>query len=292
MATKKPVKAVKKTSVKKAVKKKPVAKKVAVKKVVSKKKLAAKKILTKKAVKKSRVVTKLSKARSSATKKEAKEKIDYFKLPFEVYYSEYVPVTQSEFKSDVNPQKFSDIKAAHEEQGGCWGLLMECSENNGPELYCCITNNHDEVDPPWLSTISEDNIDFNYGHDYKVVNKNNTVKLVEFSEEELDEDSEEYINTEDMDYCSHSFFVHHLDQGCPDYLILDAENTRIKVDLEGYVLDDEENRTSERVFDPDNLDEDLLENYDRREFDEARQEWIDGIMKDQFPKEKKLMFVR
>ena len=40
-----------------------------------------------------------------------KPKKDYFKLPFEVYYSQYIPVTECQFKSDIDVKKFSDIKA-------------------------------------------------------------------------------------------------------------------------------------------------------------------------------------
>jgi hypothetical protein len=77
---------------------------------------------------------------------QSNSKPDYFKLPFDVYYSDEMPVTYYEFKSDVNPEKFSDVKAAHLEAGWASGVTFRCVENNGPELFCCIMNYHDEVD--------------------------------------------------------------------------------------------------------------------------------------------------
>ena len=78
------------------------------------------------------------------------ENPDYFKLPFEVHYSECVSVTQYEFKSDIETDRFADVKAVHMEQGRSWGALFSCDKNNGPELYCCLTDSHDEVEPSWL----------------------------------------------------------------------------------------------------------------------------------------------
>lgn len=300
MATKKIVKSASKVLAKKVVKKtaKKPSVKVPLKKATTKSVVGSKnkKLVTKKATAKTtkpvahKAVKKIA-PKIKKTTKNTKPKIDYFKLPFEVYYSEYVPVTQIEFKSDVEVKKFKDIKAAHKQQGGCWGLLMECSKNNGPELYCCITNNHDEADPSWLHVLEEDDISFNYGHDYKVVVKNNTVQLAEFSQDELNEDSEQYISSPDMDYCCEGLFVYHLDQSSPDYLILDSRGTRIKVDLEGYVLDDDLSRVGQRVFEPDELDEDELDAYEIKEFSFSLEEWVGRIIKNQFPKERNLRFL-
>ena len=56
---------------------------------------------------------------------------DYFKLPFEVYYSDHVAVTMLEFKSDIDVEKFEDVKTVHREQGGSWGVSFRCGENKG-----------------------------------------------------------------------------------------------------------------------------------------------------------------
>ena len=70
-------------------------------------------------------------------KKKSTEKLtaaQYFKLPFEVYYSEHIPVTMLEFKSDIPVKKFEDVKIVHREQGGSWGASFYCAQNSGHEL--------------------------------------------------------------------------------------------------------------------------------------------------------------
>ena len=53
--------------------------------------------------------------------------IDYFKYPFEVYYSDELPVTSIDLKSDVDKcKRFKDIKIAHMEQGGSYGVVFFC----------------------------------------------------------------------------------------------------------------------------------------------------------------------
>jgi hypothetical protein len=309
-------KVVKKVTKKKVVTKKVVAKKAAVKKVV-KKKVAAKKVIAKKVRKKiapkkvaqkttvkkapikavtKKVVKKVAtkktatKPASKKTTKQAVEKsttIDYFKLPFEVHYSECVSVTQYEFKSDTTANRFSDVKAVHMEQGRSWGALFSCDKNNGPELYCCLTDSHDEVEPSWLVFQEEDDIRFNHGCDYAVQIEHDEIKFVSLTDEQEDEDSEEYLNVNDMDYCcSYAFMAYEIGQSCPDYIILDADNSRIKIDLDGYELDDEDNRIdSRRIIDTDELDEEQFEDYETRDLWETKADWVRSILKEDFPKD-------
>lgn len=218
-----------------------------------------------------------------------KPKKDYFKLPFEVFYSEYIPVTECQFKSDIDVKKFSDIKAMHQEKGGCWGVTFVCGENNGPELYCCITNSHDEAQPPWFEVEEEQDIDFNDGENFIVNVDGDKIIFKYLDDEECDEDSEEYVDIDSMDYCcGDTLFAYHLDQSTPDYIILDADDSRIKVNLDGYVLDENDMPTSNRVFSPDDLDEEKFENYASREFYELKVEWINNVFSNDFPKEKPL----
>jgi hypothetical protein len=228
----------------------------------------------------------------AATKKESKnaEGIDYFKLPFEVYYSERITVTQYEFKSDIKPKTFKDVKVVHMEQGRSWGTSFSCDKNNGPELYCCLMNNHDEVEPSWLSFMDEDDIDFNYGGDFAVQINGNEVKFVSLSDEQQDEDSEEYLDLDSMDYCcSYAFGAYEIGEADPDYIILDADNSRIKIDLEGYELDEDGNRIeSSRIINTDDLDDEKYEDYETLELYDAKNDWIKLILEKDFPKDKKL----
>lgn len=227
------------------------------------------------------------------TAKQAVEKpttIDYFKLPFEVHYSESVSVTQYEFKSDITANRFSDVKAVHMEQGRSWGALFSCDKNNGPELYCCLKDCHDEVEPTWLIFLEEDDISFNYGCDYAVQIEGNEIRFVGLTNEQEDEDSEEYLNVNDMDYCcSYAFMAYEIGQSCPDYIILDADDSRIKIDLDGYELDDDDNRIeSRRIIDTDVLDEERYEDYETRELWDAKFGWVKLILEIDFPKDKNL----
>lgn len=290
-------KVVKKPTVKKTVKKKVVAKKVVAKKspkkIATKKmvvKKTPKKIVTKKAVKKvptKKVVTKPAKKKLSKQAIKKLTTIDYFKLPFEVYYSQYIPVTLMDLKSNIDLKRFEDIKIVHKQQGGSWGASFYCQNNKGPELYCCIGNHHDEVAPEWLQFLDEENVKINYGCIYAVTVDGGEIKFHEPTEEQQDEASEEYLDHYEMDSCS-SFFVYELGESSPDYIILDADNSRVKVSLDGFVLDDKENPTKERFFNPDDLDEDEFEDYSRQEMWEAKFNWIKSVLEKDFPKQKKL----
>ncbi|MFM9990575.1 MAG: hypothetical protein ACKVOY_04005 [Burkholderiaceae bacterium] len=212
---------------------------------------------------------------------------NFFKLPFEVFYSEHIAVTMMEFKSDIKVKKFDDIKIVHKEQGGSWGTSFLCSQNNGPELYCCIKNYHDEVAPTWLNFLEEDNLELNSGCNYSVVVEGSEIKFVDLSDKQQDEESEEFIDIANMDHCcSWTFLVYGLGESCPDYLILDAEGTRIKVNLDGFVLDDDDNVSDERIFNPKELQLDESEEYVSQEMWEAKSEWVKSILAKDFPKQK------
>ena len=211
---------------------------------------------------------------------------DYFSLPFEVYYSEHIAVTLMEFKSDLKVKKFEDIKTVHKEQGGSWGTRFSCSQNKGPELYCCIHNLHDDVAPDWLGFLEEDNVNMNYGCDFAVVIAGKEIQFVELTDEQQDEDTDDFLDLEKMDHCcSWAFFVYELGESCPDYLILDAEDSRVKVNLDGFVLDDEDNPTDKRIFDPDELDSDKYDDYTRQDMWEAKFDWVESTIKKDFPKQ-------
>jgi hypothetical protein len=207
---------------------------------------------------------------------------DYFKLPFEVFYSGPVSVTSFEFKSDNSVKRFKDVKVAHMEQGRSWGVLFSCSNNNGPELYCCLKGLHDEVAPEWLAFESEDDIRMNHGCDYAVKVEG---ELIRFIEEE-----DEIEGADEMEHCCvYGFLEYELDSASPDYIVLDADDSRIKIDTEGYVLDEEGNRINgEKLFEPEELDEIKFEDFTRRELWEAKAEWVSYILEKQFPRDKKL----
>lgn len=215
---------------------------------------------------------------------------NYFKLPFEVYYKDQVGVNQLEFKSDVRPSSFRDVKAVHQEQGNAWGVTFLCSNNNGVELYCCLTNSHDEVQPEWLEFVEEEGIDFNSGTNYKVVLNVDEISFEYLDDEEEDEDSEEYLDVDAMDYCcSYAFMTYELGDSCPEYIILDAEDSRVKINLDGYLLDENDEPTEVQVIDVEKLREnDEYSDFDTEELWQAKDKWVKSILEKDFPSETNL----
>jgi len=229
----------------------------------------------------------MAKAPAKKVVKKETAKPDYFKLPFEVYYSDHVPITMMEFKSDIKVKKFEDIKIVHREQGGSWGVSFRCGVNKGPELFCCIHNYHDEVAPEWFEFLDEENVKINAGDNFAVQVENGEIIFRDLSDEEQDEESESYLDLYSMDpCCSWTFMVYEISESSPDYLILDSDNSRLKVSLDGFVLDDDENLTDVRIFNPAELDDDEFEDYSRQEMWDAKFEWVKSTLEKDFPKQK------
>lgn len=231
---------------------------------------------------KNTVAKKAKVAARAPAKKSAKIK-DYFKLPFEVYYGDPVPITIGEFKSDIQLKKFSDIKLMEQSQGYCHGLLMECSVNNGPELYCCIKNFHNDAEPNWLTALDEQNLDINVVENFVVSIQENIIKFIELSDGDL--------SLEDMDYCDLSgFSAYGLDQACPDYLILDAKDSRVKVGLDGYIIGVDGKKTKDKVFNPSQLDDEIFSEFETNELWDVKYDWVKSVLESKFPKEKGLIY--
>jgi len=218
--------------------------------------------------------------------------IDYFKLPFEVHYSDTVPVTTLDFKSDLDDadMRFEDVKIVHMEQGSSFGLTLICNENNGPELYCCLKNYHDEAVPDWLNFEEEDEVDFNYGCDYAVVIEGNQIYFASLTDEQEDEESEDFLDVDNMDVCnSLSFLEYELSASSPDYIILDVHNSKIKVDLDGYALGDDGNRIeSQRVINIDGLDDERYEEFQNKDMFDAKFDWVKSVLEKDFPRDANL----
>ena len=219
-----------------------------------------------------------------ATKKPkaAAGKKDYFKLPFEIKY-ETLEVTSYEllYRGDNGaPKRFADYVAVKKEMGTSYGVTYSCSENKGGELRACILNELDEVIPDWLDLEDEDNIDFNYGCFLGTTIEGDLISYVEDEVEDEDELSES----------GECLYVYSLEDCDPEYLILDADDSRIKVSMDGYLLvEDEEGleEEGEQIFDMESVEE--MEFGDIETLDEyaKRSRWIKSIL-EKFPKDKKL----
>ena len=112
----------------------------------------------------------------------------------------------------------------------------------------------------------------------------------EFDDNDENPDSEGFIDTDLLNYCScESMGEYGIGDTTPEYLVLDCENTRVKVDLDGYILDDEDEPTECRLFNPDELGErEEYEEYETRELFDAKCDWVGRVLSASFPRETKL----
>lgn len=218
--------------------------------------------------------------------------IDYFKLPFEVYYGDAVPVTMLDFKSDSDDEnmRFMDVKIVHVEEGSSFGLTFICNKNSGPELCCCLKNCHDDAVPDWLEFEEEDEIEFNYGYNYAVVIEGNQIFFEGLTDEQQDEDSEEFLDVDSMDVCnSLTFLEYELSASSPSYIILDAHNSKIKIDLSGYALDDAGNRiASQPVINVAELDDERYGDFQTKDMFDAKFDWVKSVLEADFPQDTNL----
>jgi len=136
-----------------------------------------------------------------------------------------------------------------EEFGTISNLSLQCDSNSGLELIFCILNLHKGVNPEWLSFIHEGEMckDVDHGSDYFVRVEDGKIHF------DLMQESE-WESFKDIWACrSYDLFSLDLSTAKPLCSVLDAENKRIAIDSEGFVLDDDLNRTNERLFTPEEI---------------------------------------
>lgn len=243
--------------------------------------------------------------KAAASKKLPLDFTHYLKLPFEVHYADALAITQFEAMSDVTPSRFDGIKVIFEQGGYAHGVSFQCSDNRGAELIYCLTDMHGEVAPPWLDLIDAEREDFNYGKYYAVTVKNKKIYLNDLSgeeEDDLDLDVEE-MRSLDLEV----LFDYWIGGARPTHFILDADNSRIKVSPDGYLLDANTSKSKLRLFDNKVLtgrwDEIWKEWYSRGIVEEeicecetvdlfdSQYQWIKRLIDAHFPKDSKLELV-
>ena len=213
-------------------------------------------------------------------KKTAKTKTvkDYLRLPFEVHYH-YLSYTGLELLSeDYKIEKPSDFKGIRVEEGNATGVTFYCAENTGSELMCCLTASHDQTQPVWLSMIDEEYLNINHGQILGVVIDSNGLNL------NAAEPEEEYLES---GYCT-GFY--RLAEESIDYIILDADGDRIKIDESGYAIefieenDDEGEGEGKLIIDVEKLSQDeSLSNYSTMSYSEKQDMWIINLWVEKFP---------
>jgi hypothetical protein len=170
------------------------------------------------------------------------KKKDYFKLPFEVFYSD---ITYTSFDllydPDHPPAWMEDYPAIRINQGRSYGALFACDENKNGELIAVAYGGAlDEYVPHWLTFIADDDLDIKSAETRAFSVKEG---VLEFGKEVASEGLEE-----EQEISFSSYFGD--DGSVPKYLVLDSKGARLKVDIKGYPLDDAGQRTGQpTVFD-------------------------------------------
>lgn len=215
---------------------------------------------------------------SPAMKNSKVKKIkDYLRLPFEVYYSgplHYINIELMTSEDKLTAPEL--IRGVHIEEGRSYGATFYCANNSGAEINCCVSGLHDGLGPKWLRLVSEDDLNMNHGSDYGVSIKNNCIDLQAEQDEEADY-LEPYGRSLDM-------YV--LEDETPDYLILDAYGDRIKVNSDGYLIDENGEADEENLFvDFGSLaDDEAMQEFGTLSREEAQDQWIAELWAKSFPK--------
>ena len=103
--------------------------------------------------------------------------------------------------------------------------------------------------------------------------------------------TEGYIN---MEPCGiDGFHVYEFDETAPEYIILDPDNSRVKVNLNGCILDENGEETGEILFDPIKIEEmvELMEFNWNGLLEEAIKKWVKETLEKDFPQQSHLEFV-
>lgn len=207
-------------------------------------------------------------------------KKDYLRLPFEIYFSGPLYYTSMDLMSEKTKiKKVNDLEGIHVEKGRAYGVSFSCEKNNGSQLVCCMTGGHDEVEPEWLSVFDVEDTNMNEGYDFGL---------------EIDPDGI-ILNAEpcdDFDYLEatgESLDFYEMEDQTPDYIILDADGDRIKIDCEGYLISDEDEDDHlvrrEKIIDLDALDNDpSLQDFETMGFKKLQANWIKSLWGKYFPK--------
>lgn len=200
---------------------------------------------------------------------------DYLRLPFEVHYH-HLSYTSLELLSDVRKiKKPSNFKGIQVEQGNARGVTFYCAINTGAELVCCLTSSHGETCPDWLSLLEEEDMNMNHGERFGIEIDGNCLNLQAESSDDL----------EDLVESGYSTGLYRLEEESIDYIILDADGDRIKIDESGYAIEiNETDDEGQLVIDIESLSEDeSLSDYSSLSNSEAQDMWIKEVWGKAFP---------
>jgi len=205
----------------------------------------------------------------------------YLALPFEVYYAGPLYVYQMELLSDQQPKRFRDVKLLREAGGKAWRVIFRCGRNHGTELICTIFNRI-EMTPQWLEFLSDEVVDMNYTTDYRVSIRGKEVSFIDVDDE--DDIEQDLPDAEQLvEFGAEIFYDFDFTDACPTCIVLDCDDTRVTIDVQGFVLDRHGERTKQRLFDPDLLaDSEDFEDYEVVEKVDAKRNWLATVLQQHF----------
>lgn len=184
---------------------------------------------------------------------------DYLNLPFEVHFSSIAITTYELMYDPEHPPKWmEDYPAIERLQGTAEDVVFECLDNTHGELKAVLVGGKlEDYIPRWLELVSEGYVDMN------------SSEKLSFSVRE----GELHLGNQ---LSKHDHLIYEGDVTTPsfygncgtelDFIVLDSKNTRVCIDLQGYELDEDGERVSDKpLFD---LDSDEMHEYDAVSFEE------------------------
>ena len=153
---------------------------------------------------------------------------DYLNLPFEVHFASMNTVGfELMHKPGKPPKKIKDYKVIEAQSARVFDVTFRCDDPSSGKLIYIMSGNLDEFIPEWLEKISDDdNLDIKSAQRSKFYIDNQAIEL-------QDDDDGDY---EDYEYGDRNTFDYSTSGFSPDYLIVDADGSRLKIDLQGYKL--------------------------------------------------------
>jgi hypothetical protein len=153
---------------------------------------------------------------------------DYLNLPYEVHFACMNSIGyELMHKAGKPPKKLKDYKVIEVRQGRVFDVTFRSDNLRYGELLWIMSGNMDEVIPEWFEMISgEDHLEITWARRSKFRIKDQVMRMD--GSDENDYDDYEYGEKSTFDYVAEGFR--------PDYIILDSDDSRIKIDLQGFRL--------------------------------------------------------
>jgi len=149
-------------------------------------------------------------------------------LPFEVHFARMDTIGfELMHKPGKPPKKTKDYRVIEERNGRVFDVTFRCDDPS-PGMLIYVMSGWLEIIPEWLEMISDDDgLDIQSTNRTKFKVMNGTIRF------ERTDDEEEYEDYEESDISTFNYVA---DGFTPDYLIVDADDSRLKIDLQGYKL--------------------------------------------------------